>query len=252
MMTLHYDEDWREERTLEDGARIRLRLLRPDDRQRVAEGFSALSPESRYLRCLRARNDLSPAELHFMTDCDGQDHLAIAVLRLDARGNETDSVGLGRFVRCMDDPEAAEIALTVMDDWQGRGIGRLLLARLLAAMGERGYREARGVMHPDNDGMRRLIDGAGTDARRESEDGLIRFAIAVPAPTPWPLALPEDAVQALARLLRIAQIGAITLPFNYPLEMAERVLERWRPYVDELREHVTRFAAERSPGDEGT
>jgi RimJ/RimL family protein N-acetyltransferase len=234
MEYLRFDDDWHEERTLEDGTRLKLRLLTPADRERVAAAFTALSPQSRYLRCLRPRNELSPSELHFMTDCDGQDHLAIAVLAVDERGREGASVGLARFVRCLDDPEAAEIAITVMDEWQGRGIGSLLLRRLLAAMGERGYREARGVMHPDNTAMRRLVDETGPDARRENEDGLIRFALPVPARRPWPLRLPEDAGRALGRMLRIACAGAVTLPRSYPLAMAERVLDEWRPHAEAL------------------
>jgi RimJ/RimL family protein N-acetyltransferase len=245
MSTLRFDDDWQEIKTLDDGARVLLRPVRPSDRERLAAGFVALSPESRYLRCLRARKDLSPKELHFMTDCDGIDHFAIAVVALDERDAERDSVGIARFVRCMDDPEAAEIAITVLDDWQGRGVGGLLLRRLLAAMGERGYREARGVMHPDNDGMRRLVDGSGPDARREAEDGLIRFALPVPAPAPWPFNLPEDAGRAFARLLRIARAGAMTLPRTYPLDIAERMLGDWCPHVDELRARIGLAPAER-------
>jgi GNAT superfamily N-acetyltransferase len=243
MSTLRFDDDWQEIKTLADDSRVLLRPVRPSDRERVAEGFMALSPESRYLRCLRARKDPSPRELHFMTDCDGIDHFAIAVIALDEEDTERDSVGIARFVRCMDDPEAAEIAITVMDDWQGRGVGGLLLRRLLAAMGERGYREARGVMHPDNGGMRRLVDGT-QDARRETEDGLIRFALPVPAPTPWPFNLPEDAGRAFARLLRIARAGALTLPRTYPLDVAERMLGDWCPHVDELRARVGLAPAE--------
>jgi RimJ/RimL family protein N-acetyltransferase len=246
-MSLRFDDDWQEDRTLEDGARIRLRLLRPDDRERVAEGFASLSPESRFMRCLRARNDLSTAELHFMTDCDGEDHLAIAVVAIDERGIEGANVGLARFVRCIDDPEAAEIAITVMDDWQGRGIGALLLRRLMAAMGERGYREARGVMHPDNTGMRRLVDNAGPDARRTAEDGLIGFAIPVPTPSPFPLKLPEDPGQALARLLRIARAGVFTLPRTYPLAVAERLLDDWRGQLEAFRERFGSADSEAIP-----
>lgn len=238
MSDLRFDVDWQEERKLDDGARIRLRPIRPADQQRVADGFAALSQESRYLRCLRARKDLSPEELHFMTDCDGIDHFAIAVVAVDEDGNEGDSVGLARFVRSLDHPAAAEIAITVMDDWQSRGVGGLLLRRLLAAMAERGYEQAHGVMHPDNEAMRRVLDQGGSDVTRESVDGLVRFAVPVPAAATWPLNLPQDAGRALARMLRIARTGAVTLPRSYPLKVAERVLEDWRPHLDEFRDRM--------------
>lgn len=247
MDTLRFNDEWHEDRELDGGERIRMRLLRPEDADRVAKGFSSLSPESRYLRCLRAVKDLSPGELHYMTDCDGIDHFAIAVLLLDDDDQETDSVGIARFVRCMDDPEAAEIAITVLDDFQGRGIGGLLMRRLLSAMGERGYRSARGIMHPDNTAMTKLVAKGGIDVKRENEDGLVRFAIPVPSTLPWPMHLPKDAGRALARMLKIARTGAITLPRSYPLKMAERVVEDWRPHLDEFRDRMDWITDSESP-----
>ena len=72
------------------------------------------------------RSALSPAELRYFTDLDHHDHEALGALDTgDGRG-----VGIARFVRHADDPYAADIAVTIVDDWQDRGLGSELLARL--------------------------------------------------------------------------------------------------------------------------
>src|SRR5207342_1997238 len=85
-----------------------------------------LSPESRRLRFLRRKDELTPAELRYFTDVDHHDHEALGAL--DHTGGR--GVGVARYVRDAGDPQAAEIAVTVADDWQGRGLGTELLAQL--------------------------------------------------------------------------------------------------------------------------
>ena len=92
----------------------------------LADGFARLSPRSRRMRFLGTKTTLSAAELRYFTEVDHHDHEAIGALSAaDGRG-----VGIARYVRDADDPQAAEIAVTVVDDWQGRGLGTELLSRL--------------------------------------------------------------------------------------------------------------------------
>jgi RimJ/RimL family protein N-acetyltransferase len=74
----------------------------------------------------RWRPALSPAELRYFTDVDHHDHEALGVL--DHPGGR--GVGIARYVRDADDRQAAEIAVTIVDDWQGRGLGTELVAPL--------------------------------------------------------------------------------------------------------------------------
>ena len=111
---------------LRDGSAVLIRPVRSTDAPLLADGFARLSPRSRQMRFLGAKTTLSAAELRYFTEVDHHDHEAIGALSAaDGRG-----VGIARYIRDADDPQAAEIAVTVVDDWQGRGLGTELLSRL--------------------------------------------------------------------------------------------------------------------------
>ena len=111
---------------LRDGSEVLIRPVRPEDAGLLAEGFTRLSPESRRLRFLIAKDELRPAELRYLTDVDHHHHEAIGALdRTDGQG-----VGIARYIRDTADPRTAEIAVTIVDGWQGRGLGTELVTRL--------------------------------------------------------------------------------------------------------------------------
>jgi RimJ/RimL family protein N-acetyltransferase len=111
---------------LRDGSEVLIRPVRADDAELLAAGFARLSPESRRLRFLTAKDSLRPAELRYLTDVDHHDHEAIGALDpADGQG-----VGIARYIRDGADPRTAEIAVTVADGWQGRGLGTELVNRL--------------------------------------------------------------------------------------------------------------------------
>jgi RimJ/RimL family protein N-acetyltransferase len=110
---------------LRDGSAVRIRQVRSTDAPLLADGFARLSPRSRRMRFLGAKTTLSAAELRYYTAVDHHDHEAIGALSPDGRG-----VGIARYIRDADDPQAAEIAVTIVDDWQHRGLGTELLTRL--------------------------------------------------------------------------------------------------------------------------
>jgi RimJ/RimL family protein N-acetyltransferase len=111
---------------LRDGSAVLIRPVRSTDAPLLADGFARLSAASRQMRFLSTKKELSAAELRYLTDVDHHDHEALVALDL-AGGH---GVGIARYVRDGDDPQAAEIAVTVVDDWQRRGLGTELLARL--------------------------------------------------------------------------------------------------------------------------
>ncbi len=111
---------------LRDGSAVLIRQVRSTDAPLLADGFARLSPRSRRMRFLGAKTTLSAAELRYFTEVGHHDHEAIGALSAtDGRG-----VGIARYVRDADDPQAAEIAVTVVDDWHSRGLGTELLSRL--------------------------------------------------------------------------------------------------------------------------
>ena len=111
---------------LRDGSEVLIRPVQGTDAPLLADGFARLSARSRQMRFLGTKNELSPAELRYFTDIDHYDHEALgAVDRANGRG-----VGVARYVRSAQDARSAEIAVTVVDEWQGRGLGTELLAQL--------------------------------------------------------------------------------------------------------------------------
>ena len=111
---------------LRDGSRVLIRPVQRADAPLLADGFARLSATSRWMRFLTPKKELTPAELRFLTDLDHHDHEALGALdHRDGRG-----VGVARYVRQADDPWGADVAVTIVDEWQGRGLGTELLARL--------------------------------------------------------------------------------------------------------------------------
>jgi RimJ/RimL family protein N-acetyltransferase len=138
---------------LRDGSTVLIRPVHSADAPLVADGFARLSARSRQLRFLTPKKDLSPAELRYFTDVDHHDHEALGALnRADGRG-----VGIARYVRDSDDPHAAEIAVTIVDDWQGRGLGTELVAQLSERARSEGIRRFTALVAADNPAMAGLL-----------------------------------------------------------------------------------------------
>ena len=141
---------------LRDGSAVLIRQVRSADAPLLADGFARLSPESRRLRFLRRKDELTPAELRYFTDVDHHHHEALGAL--DHTGGR--GVGVARYVRDTGDPLSAEIAVTVADDWQGRGLGTELLAQLSGRARAEGIRRFTALVSADNAAMAGLLRSA--------------------------------------------------------------------------------------------
>jgi GNAT superfamily N-acetyltransferase len=172
-----YDESYGEDVVLDDGTRARLRLVRPDDKGLMLEAWERLSPESRYRRFFAAKTALTDAELRYLTEVDNVDHLAIGATTRQ-RG-KPHALGIARFIRLADRPQVADAAVTVVDDAQGKGLGRFLLSRLIAAARERGIEVFSCDVLADNDGMRNLIRSLAPDAREHSHGPIVTVEMAL-------------------------------------------------------------------------
>src|ERR1700686_3799311 len=182
--------------TLRNGARVTLRPIAPEDKPLLAAIFERLSEESRYRRFFTTKAELSAAELNYFVDVDHSDHEAI--IAIDPSGGE--ALGVARYIRSTDDAEVAEVAVTVADDWQGRGLGRALLDRLTYRARREGVRRFSALVQSDNPEALGLAAGVG-DTRRQWDTGVVELVIELP---------PKRGMGAqLARALRAAAAGSL-------------------------------------------
>lgn len=113
---------------LEDGTPLRVRSLQPTDHESVAAAFRQLSPDSRYFRFWSRFRDVNPRLIEQICSPDQKDHAGWVVLH-ETR-EDIPCVAGASLWRLKDDPHAAEVSFTVADEFQGRGLGTLLLAVL--------------------------------------------------------------------------------------------------------------------------
>ncbi|MGZ6693630.1 MAG: N-acetyltransferase family protein [Solirubrobacteraceae bacterium] len=139
--------------TLRDGASILVRPISPEDKPLLVDVFGRLTEESRYLRFFMSLRALSPAMLADFTEVDHVDHEAVIALR----PSSGQALGVARYARLNDDPEAAEVAVTVVDDWHRRGVASTLLAELTARAQQEGLRRFVAIVRADNPGAAALF-----------------------------------------------------------------------------------------------
>jgi len=112
--------------TLRSGDIVRIRQVRPDDAQALLRAYANLGEQSRYRRFFTVMPELPEATLKAAVEVDHTDHEALVAVPLLSE----EILGECRFIRLTDHPDTAEVGITVVDAWQGRGLGSALLARL--------------------------------------------------------------------------------------------------------------------------
>jgi GNAT superfamily N-acetyltransferase len=141
---------------LRDGATILIRPIEPDDKAAIVSGFEKLSPESRYRRFFTPLDRLANRDLAYLTEVDHHDHEALI-----AEGQHGEPLGVARYIRGAD-PEKAEVAVVVIDEWHGRGVATALLGRLADRAREEGVRVFTATILTENQSalglMRQLGD----------------------------------------------------------------------------------------------
>lgn len=154
---------------------IVLRRLRYGERQPVLEVFAGLSERSRRLRFLGSKPRLLESDVVHLVDvgwCGGRE----AVVAIDQESGLT--VGIARFVRDGASPEA-EIAFEVVDDWQGRGIGKRLVTELRTLALAEGILRFRALIAHSNKPAFVLVRGLGEELVRRYDGGNVELVVRV-------------------------------------------------------------------------
>jgi GNAT superfamily N-acetyltransferase len=161
---------------LRDGSRVRVRQGHRTDRGLLVRGFERLRPESRYRRFLSPMHALGDRMVRYMTELDHHDHEA--VIALDEHGGE--GLGDAFYVRDARRRDTAEVAVTVVDEWQGRGLGTLLLDVIGARARDEGVGTFTALMLARNEAMMDLFRRLGPVRIVGRAAGTVEIEVAIP------------------------------------------------------------------------
>lgn len=160
------------EATMLDGTAIRIRAIRAEDQERLHEHFRGLSEQSVYFRFMGFKRDLSPQDLTRLTELDFKNHVGLAAT-VTEKGRER-FVGIGRYIRDADQSRA-EVAFAILDEFQGRGIGTLLLEHLRLIADANGVEEFEADVLGENHQMLEVFAHSGFQSHSSVESGVVHL-----------------------------------------------------------------------------
>jgi len=200
-----YPTTWEEDAVLKDGHTVRIRPIVASDSGALQAFIKNMSTEASYFRFFRVKRELTEQELVAFTDVDYESEMAfVAILN----GN---LVGVGRYSQLDSTRDQAEVAFTVADDMQGKGIGTLLVFRIAAYARDREISEFKAFVLSDNHAMMRVFRNAGFKLSREIDEGV--YTVTIPTEE-------SDAVlEAEGEAERMATAASL-MPLFYPASIA--------------------------------
>jgi len=157
--------------TLKDGTPVVVRPVDASDRQLLEEGFQQLSERSRYQRFFRVIERLRDEELDFFVNVDHDEHEALGALAEDGQTG----LGIARYIRLAPHSPAAEVAIVVADDAQGKGVGRVLMDALAERARSNGVQRFVAQTGAGNRPLRRLMERLGPTHVLAVEGGTIEL-----------------------------------------------------------------------------
>jgi GNAT superfamily N-acetyltransferase len=164
---------------LRDGSQIRIRAIRADDKQRLLQHFQNLSPQSVYYRFFGLKRSLNDDDLHRFTELDFINHVGLVATL--GHGTSESFVGVGRYIRS-EGSSRAEIAFAVLDEYQGHGIGTLLLKHLARIARMRGIKEFAAYVLGSNKQMLEVFANSGFRVHDSHESGVVRVSLEIEVP----------------------------------------------------------------------
>lgn len=159
-----------------DGLEVLVRLGSADDGEILIEGFEQLSDQSRYQRFFTPTPHLSSSTVDQLLDV-GADHVVLVAFVRDDRDGGLAPAGGIRAVWLDDEPGTAEMAVTVIDAFQGRGLGTLLTAAIAAVVAERGISMLSAEVLALNEPMLGVLRSFGAEMQRHPDDATVVTAL---------------------------------------------------------------------------
>jgi RimJ/RimL family protein N-acetyltransferase len=158
---------------LRDGRRIEIRALRPEDRTDIVAAVDHLSVKSLYRRFFGLKRHFSEREIDFFLNVDFANHVVLVAVMRDA--GRAAIGGGGRYIVVR--PGVAEVAFTVVDKFQGQGIGRILMRHIASLARDAGLKELIAEVLPDNAPMLKVFEKSGLKLQTTQEDGVVHVTL---------------------------------------------------------------------------
>ncbi len=138
-------------------------------------GLARTSAQSLFRRFFGARREFSEAELQFFLKIDFVNHVAVVaeIVENDAKA----IIGTARFIRL--DGDRAEVAFAVIDNYQGRGLGTILMRHIAGLARAAGLRELAAEVLPENAPMLKVMEKSGLPMTTQREAGVVHVTLAV-------------------------------------------------------------------------
>ncbi|MGY2847689.1 RimJ/RimL family protein N-acetyltransferase [Bradyrhizobium sp. USDA 4518] len=166
-------ENYAASERLRDGRSVEIRMLRADDQDDMLAAVGRTSSQSLQRRFFGPKRSFSKKEVDFFMNIDFANHVALIALA-DEDEHEV-IIGGGRYV--VMDPGMAEIAFVTIDDYQGQGVGTLLMHHLLILARTAGLEQLVAEVLPENTAMRRVFAKFGFQVRRGRDPQVICLAL---------------------------------------------------------------------------
>lgn len=164
---------------LKDGRTVTIRSIRADDKSMVGKAFQSLSARTIYRRFFSPKPTLTEADLKWITEVDFEKTVAL-VIELE-EGHTRTLIGGGRYVEYESEGavRTAELAFTVRDDFQKKGIGRLLMEHLTIIGRAKGVARFEAVVLAENRGMLKVFAASGLPMRTENLGGEVKVTLSL-------------------------------------------------------------------------
>jgi GNAT superfamily N-acetyltransferase len=158
---------------LPDARTLEIRAFQTDDRLDFLSAADRVSASSRYLRFFTPKRNFTDKEQAFFLNVDFDEHVALIAL-MEESGRKV-IVGAGRYVVVQ--PAKAEVAFTVIDQYQGQGIGSLLMRHLAAVARAAGVREFIAEVLPENAPMLKVFERSGLPMTKTRESDVMHVGL---------------------------------------------------------------------------
>ena len=160
---------------IKDSTYLCFKTLEHEDKEKFIAGFKKLSPKTVYHRFFGFMKELTNEQVEDLLSTDQKNHIAWSAF--DIVNDELVGVGVGRFRRSKENPGEAELALTVIDEYQGKGVGTVLLAIMYYLASKLDISIFTGVMLADNARLIRRFREMGAEMTRTGWEYEMRLPV---------------------------------------------------------------------------